>query len=151
MKRTISLLIILLLFSGIVSAQTGLPNPASVKCEDDGYKTEIRTLDDGSQYSVCVFEDSECDEWQYFREECKPKQCSKVEGYWECEEGCEQTEECCSFEISCEPYQEKEDTGFMATFKKYFYLIFAWLWLEEEDKDKSSFEKTLKEENGVEM
>ena len=61
MKRVASLFIILVLLSGVVSAQTGLPNPAAVKCEEDGYKTEVRTLDAGS-YGVCIFDDSECDE-----------------------------------------------------------------------------------------
>lgn len=51
----------------------GLPNPASVYCEQQGYTLEIRTASDGSQSSVCIFTDgSECDEWAYFRGECKP-------------------------------------------------------------------------------
>jgi len=51
----------------------GLPNPASVNCEQQGYTLEIRTASDGSQSGVCVFPDgSECDEWAYFRGECKP-------------------------------------------------------------------------------
>jgi putative hemolysin len=50
-----------------------LPNPASVFCEEQGYKLEIRTTADGSQSGVCIFSDgSECDEWAYFRGECKP-------------------------------------------------------------------------------
>ena len=50
-----------------------LPNPASVYCEEQGYKLEIRTADDGSQSGVCIFPDgSECDEWAYFRGECGP-------------------------------------------------------------------------------
>ncbi len=50
-----------------------LPNPASVFCEQQGYTLEIRTATDGSQSGVCVFPDgSECDEWAYFRGECKP-------------------------------------------------------------------------------
>jgi putative hemolysin len=50
-----------------------LPNPASVYCEQQGYMLEIRTAEDGSQSGVCVFPDgSECDEWAYFRGECKP-------------------------------------------------------------------------------
>jgi putative hemolysin len=51
----------------------GLPNPASVYCEQQGYTLDIRTASDGSQSGVCLFPDgSECDEWAYFRGECKP-------------------------------------------------------------------------------
>jgi putative hemolysin len=50
-----------------------LPNPASVFCEQNGYKLEIRTAADGSQAGACIFTNgSECDEWAYFRGECKP-------------------------------------------------------------------------------
>ncbi len=50
-----------------------LPNPASVYCEQQGYTSEIRTADDGSQYGVCIFPDgSQCDEWAYYRRECAP-------------------------------------------------------------------------------
>jgi len=50
-----------------------LPNPASVYCEQQGNKLEIRTAADGSQTGVCIFPDgSECDEWAYFRKECGP-------------------------------------------------------------------------------
>lgn len=147
MKKVLSLFMVFIFLTAIVSAQTELPNPATVKCKEEGYKTETRSLEEGS-YGVCIFEDSECDEWQYYRGECKPKQCSKVESYWDCEEGCKPPNECCSFELKCMPYEEK---GFMALFKKYFYLIFAWLWIESEDKDKSSFEQTLKEKESPEF
>ena len=51
--------------------QAGMPNPASVYCEQNGNKLEIRTAADGSQSGVCVFPDgSTCDEWAYFRGEC---------------------------------------------------------------------------------
>lgn len=50
-----------------------MPNPASVYCEGQGYKIEIRTAADGSQSGACIFPDgSECDEWAYFRGECAP-------------------------------------------------------------------------------
>jgi putative hemolysin len=52
-----------------------MPNPASVFCEEKGYKLEIRTAADGSQQGFCIFPDgSECDEWAFFRGECGPKQ-----------------------------------------------------------------------------
>jgi len=51
--------------------QSALPNPASVFCEQQGNKLEIRTATDGSQSGVCIFPDgSTCDEWAYFRGEC---------------------------------------------------------------------------------
>ncbi|HSR29712.1 MAG TPA: DUF333 domain-containing protein [Anaerolineae bacterium] len=51
----------------------GLPNPASIYCEEQGGKLEIRTAADGSQYGVCISPDgSECDEWAFYRGECGP-------------------------------------------------------------------------------
>jgi putative hemolysin len=50
-----------------------MPNPASVYCEQQGNKLEIRTAVDGSQTGACIFPDgSECDEWAFFRGECGP-------------------------------------------------------------------------------
>ncbi len=54
-------------------SQANMPNPASVYCEAQGNKLEIRTSADGSQSGMCIFHDgSECDEWAYFRNECGP-------------------------------------------------------------------------------
>jgi hypothetical protein len=51
----------------------GMANPASVYCEEQGNKLEIRTASDGSQSGVCIFPDgSECEEWAYYRGECNP-------------------------------------------------------------------------------
>jgi inhibitor of cysteine peptidase len=51
----------------------GLPNPAAVYCEEQGYTVEIRTDESGGQYGVCVFPDgSECEEWAFYRGECGP-------------------------------------------------------------------------------
>jgi hypothetical protein len=48
-----------------------MPNPASIYCERNGNKLDIRTAADGSQTGICVFPDgSTCDEWAYFRGEC---------------------------------------------------------------------------------
>lgn len=56
------------------SSESGIPNPASVYCEQNGNKLEIVTAIDGSQSGVCVFPDgSSCDEWAYFRGECVMK------------------------------------------------------------------------------
>ena len=55
------------------TGNTGLPNPAAVYCEEQGYALETRTNSDGGQYGVCIFPDgSECDEWAFYRGECAP-------------------------------------------------------------------------------
>jgi len=57
--------------------QTGMPNPASVYCTQNGNTLEIRAADDGSQNGICVFPDgSACDEWGYYRGECGPARSS---------------------------------------------------------------------------
>ncbi len=57
-----------------------MANPASVYCEQNGGKLDIRTAVDGSQSGACMFPDgSECDEWAYFRGECKPGNASQAE------------------------------------------------------------------------
>lgn len=59
--------------TGTVMPQVNMPNPASVYCEQNGNKHEIRTANDGSQSGTCVFPDgSTCDEWAYYRGECGP-------------------------------------------------------------------------------
>ncbi len=84
MKRLFTLIIILLALTACTAPQAqasqpaatdvpavNMPNPASVYCEQNGNKLEIRTAADGSQSGVCVFPDgSTCDEWAYFRGEC---------------------------------------------------------------------------------
>lgn len=51
----------------------GMPNPASVFCEDNGGTLDIRTADDGGQTGYCIFVDgSECEEWAFFNGECQP-------------------------------------------------------------------------------
>ncbi len=54
------------------TAASKLPNPASVHCEQTGGKLELRQDPTGGVAGICVFSDgSECDEWAYFRGECK--------------------------------------------------------------------------------
>ncbi len=54
-------------------AQPGVPNPASVYCQEQGGTLEIRTAADGGQTGYCIFPDgSECEEWAFFRGECAP-------------------------------------------------------------------------------
>jgi putative hemolysin len=50
----------------------GMPNPASVYCEEQGGRLEMRSDANGT-YGVCIFDDgSECEEWAYYRGECAP-------------------------------------------------------------------------------
>jgi putative hemolysin len=50
----------------------GMANPASVYCEEQGGTLDMRDSDAG-QYGVCVFPDgNECEEWAFFRGECRP-------------------------------------------------------------------------------
>jgi putative hemolysin len=86
MKRIIPFTIILMALTACTSfrvqtsdsagteiPQANMPNPASVYCEQNGNKLEIRTAADGGQSGICVFPDgSTCDEWAYFRGECGP-------------------------------------------------------------------------------
>jgi putative hemolysin len=51
----------------------GVPDPASVHCEQEGGRVEIVEDPDGSQRGVCVFPDgSRCDEWAFYRGRCAP-------------------------------------------------------------------------------
>ena len=50
----------------------GMANPASVFCEEQGGTLEIRMTDTGD-IGICIFPDgSECEEWAFFRGDCKP-------------------------------------------------------------------------------
>ena len=73
-------LLIGIVFSGSCSLkqttptpQASMANPASVHCEQDGGKLDFRQDAAGGVAGFCIFSDgSECDEWAYFRDECKP-------------------------------------------------------------------------------
>lgn len=55
------------------SGGASIPNPAAAYCQEQGYRYEIRTAADGGQQGFCIFPDgSECDEWAFYRGECKP-------------------------------------------------------------------------------
>ncbi len=52
---------------------SSIANPATVNCELKGYRSQIRTTADGSQYGICIFPDgSACEEWAFYRNECVP-------------------------------------------------------------------------------
>ncbi|MEM4215472.1 MAG: DUF333 domain-containing protein [Candidatus Anstonellales archaeon] len=66
----------------------GIPNPASVYCEQNGGKLEIRDFVDG-QKGFCIFPDgSECEEWAFYRGECHPGErfCKDMCGDGTCQE-----------------------------------------------------------------
>ncbi len=69
--------------------KASLANPASVYCGEQGGKLEIRENKLG-QYGVCIFPDeSECEEWKYFRGECNPGEnklpdTSSINGFDDC-------------------------------------------------------------------
>jgi putative hemolysin len=55
----------------------GIANPAAVKCNNDGGKSEAYATA-GGEAAICVFKDlSICEQWAYFRGECKIGQCQK--------------------------------------------------------------------------
>jgi putative hemolysin len=72
MKRIFTFIIMLMALTACVTPQTqpvvapvstelpqaNMPNPASVYCKQQGYKSEIRTAVDGSQSGVCIFSDA---------------------------------------------------------------------------------------------
>jgi putative hemolysin len=71
------ILISVLVISGCNKTEnnTQIANPASEKCIVDGGKLDIETSTDGSQSGVCTLKDgSKCDEWSYYRGECKLNQ-----------------------------------------------------------------------------
>ena len=57
----------------VIETPVGIANPASVYCEKQGGKLEMRQDDSGGTFGMCVFSDgSTCEEWAYFRGECPP-------------------------------------------------------------------------------
>ncbi len=63
------------------STSTTIANPASVNCKDKGGNSVIKTKPDGSQYSLCYFDDNRaCEEWAMMRGEC-PVGGVKTTGY----------------------------------------------------------------------
>lgn len=68
--------VILISYSGDLLAKEArsaqIANPASVKCIKDGHRLEIRKDAKGNEYGVCIDKKGrECEEWAYFRGECK--------------------------------------------------------------------------------
>ncbi len=58
------------------ASPVGLPNPASVNCEEVGGTLEIRTDSNGGQTGYCTLPDKTvCEEWALLRNECRPAKC----------------------------------------------------------------------------
>lgn len=59
--------------------QAQIANPASVYCIDHGGIDEIAHDIDGNEYGLCTFSDNTvCDEWAYYRGECKKGDCIRT-------------------------------------------------------------------------
>lgn len=74
-RKMLFVLLVVLLAVTMTSCkrESGLANPASVYCEDQGGTLEIREDEDGGQVGYCIFADgSECEEWAFYRGECGP-------------------------------------------------------------------------------
>ncbi|MFO8073495.1 MAG: DUF333 domain-containing protein [Polyangia bacterium] len=68
---------------GAPAAGAGLANPASEHCVEAGGRLEMRRGSEG-EYGVCVFDDgSRCEEWRFFRGECRPGECRDPAGICE--------------------------------------------------------------------
>jgi putative hemolysin len=69
----ITLLVILVAVSCSSSVEPEqLANPASEHCVEQGGKLDIRKDADGGEVGYCQFEDgSECDQWAFFRDDCR--------------------------------------------------------------------------------
>lgn len=94
------ILVIALLLMLCPAQLWALANPAAKKCVDEGFRYEVRKNVQGGEYGVCIFKDNtECNDWGYFRSECKPGQCAK----WLSETGCQ--------EIIPEPKGESSSCG----------------------------------------
>jgi putative hemolysin len=54
-------------------AAPNIPNPASVNCEKNGGKLELKEDNSGGTVGICTFPDgSVCEEWSYIHGNCQP-------------------------------------------------------------------------------
>jgi putative hemolysin len=79
MKRVIAVVLaVVLSLSGCggdddEDGDSGIANPASVYCVEQGGTVDIRTNDSGNQTGYCVFSDgTEVEEWAFYRGEGEP-------------------------------------------------------------------------------
>jgi putative hemolysin len=68
---------IILLSCTTTNPTSKMANPASEFCIKNNGVLDIRKDDKGNESGICVFNQnnvkSECEEWAFFRGECKPK------------------------------------------------------------------------------
>jgi putative hemolysin len=77
------LLIIMLAIAGCSSRPDAsqIANPASEYCTEQGGTLDIRQDAGGGQVGYCQFDDgTECEEWSYFRGDCRPGDFSNSTG-----------------------------------------------------------------------
>lgn len=78
MKKITILSLPIIIFTLISCNPTpGIASPASVFCIENNGNSEIRSDSNGNKIGICTFnlngKKSECEEWAYFRGECKPQ------------------------------------------------------------------------------
>ena len=65
--------------SNKVPTEAAIPNPASKNCLDKGGKLEMREETAGT-LGICKFSDgTECEEWKFYRNECRKGQTTKAD------------------------------------------------------------------------
>ncbi len=61
-----------------------IANPASSHCIENGGKLEMMQDKTGGEFAVCIFDDgSRCEEWKFFRKQCKKGDCNDPSGICE--------------------------------------------------------------------
>lgn len=86
----------------IEKVEFNVSNPASVYCNEQNGTLEIRKDKGGNEYGVCIFPDgTECEEWAFFRGECKKGEKEKFCSY---DAECAQEESKCADGI--DPYHK---------------------------------------------
>lgn len=112
MKKNIAFLAFIVLIAGCTNESgngTQLANPSATFCIEQGFTYESRNTPLGED-GFCVFDDgSECNAWEYFREECTVETaspCKDLCGDGTCQEmvceaigcPCAETAETCPFD-----------------------------------------------------
>lgn len=66
------------------SQNIGLANPASTYCIENGGKLEIRKTQNGADYGVCIFDNFECEEWDFYRGTCQNENKDNIKNFDDC-------------------------------------------------------------------
>jgi len=94
---------------------SGMANPASEFCVNSSGTWSVKQDKDGNQQGICTFADSSwCDEWDFYRNNCKPgNNYTSCEGQFWGKTVCppEYTPVCARIEVGTKaPYQIRYDT-----------------------------------------